>query len=144
MAQPLMPVPAKRPQGGGRRHADDRAALAAIVHLAQAGCSCSISVAVASHCTVHNTLTAPPSVTTGAPAYQSRLFGSVTGLSSTCGVTSTIPGQSAQGNRVPRVEIDVIEELAFPPVRPRTAAFRQPVAPAMTPAGRTLTKEARE
>ncbi|MGY3521065.1 transposase [Micromonospora sp. PTRAS2] len=39
MAQPLMPAPAKRPQGGGRRRADDRAVLAAIVYLAQAGCS---------------------------------------------------------------------------------------------------------
>ncbi|WP_431897148.1 transposase [Micromonospora haikouensis] len=37
MAQPLMPAPAKRPQGGGRRRADDRAVLAAIVYLAQAG-----------------------------------------------------------------------------------------------------------
>jgi transposase len=39
LAQPLIPVPAKRPQGGGKRRADDRAILAAIVYLVQAGCS---------------------------------------------------------------------------------------------------------
>ncbi|GAA1791824.1 hypothetical protein GCM10009835_06920 [Planosporangium flavigriseum] len=39
MAQPLIPVPAKRPQGGGKRWADGRAALAAIVYLVRAGCS---------------------------------------------------------------------------------------------------------
>jgi transposase len=39
VAQPLIPVPAKRPQGGGKRRADDRAILAAIVYLVQAGCS---------------------------------------------------------------------------------------------------------
>lgn len=39
VAQPLIPVPARRPQGGGKRRADDRAALAAIVYLIQAGCS---------------------------------------------------------------------------------------------------------
>ena len=39
VAQPLIPVPAKRPQGGGRRRVDDRAVLAAIVYLVQAGCS---------------------------------------------------------------------------------------------------------
>jgi transposase len=38
-AQPLIPVPAVRPQGGGKRRADDRAVLAAIVYLVQAGCS---------------------------------------------------------------------------------------------------------
>ena len=39
VAQPLIPVPAKRPQGGGKRRADDRAILAAIVYLVQAGYS---------------------------------------------------------------------------------------------------------
>ena len=39
IAQPLIPVPAKRPQGGGKWRADDRAVLAAIVYLVQAGCS---------------------------------------------------------------------------------------------------------
>jgi transposase len=39
VAQPLIPVPARRPQGGGKRRADDRAVLAAIVYLVQAGCS---------------------------------------------------------------------------------------------------------
>jgi transposase len=39
VAQPLIPVPAPRPQGGGKRRADDRAVLAAIVYLVQAGCS---------------------------------------------------------------------------------------------------------
>ncbi|MEJ3750060.1 transposase [Actinomycetes bacterium KLBMP 9797] len=38
-AQPLIPIPAARPQGGGKRRADDRAILAAIVYLVQAGCS---------------------------------------------------------------------------------------------------------
>jgi hypothetical protein len=32
-AQPLIPIPAARPQGGGKRRADDRAVLAAIVYL---------------------------------------------------------------------------------------------------------------
>ena len=39
VAQPLIPVPPPRPQGGGRKRADDRAVLAAIVYLVQAGCS---------------------------------------------------------------------------------------------------------
>ena len=39
VAQPLIPVPRPRPQGGGRKRADDRAVLAAIVYLVQAGCS---------------------------------------------------------------------------------------------------------
>jgi transposase len=39
VAQPLIPVPGRRPQGGGRRRVDDRAVLAAIVYLVQAGCS---------------------------------------------------------------------------------------------------------
>jgi transposase len=39
VAQPLIPVPPARPQGGGKRRADDRAVLAAIVYLVQAGCS---------------------------------------------------------------------------------------------------------
>jgi transposase len=39
VAQPLIPVPAVRPQGGGKRRAADRAVLAAIVYLVQAGCS---------------------------------------------------------------------------------------------------------
>ncbi len=39
VVQPLLPVPATRPQGGGKRRADDRACLAAIVYLVQAGCS---------------------------------------------------------------------------------------------------------
>jgi transposase len=39
VAQPLIPIPAARPQGGGKRRADDRAVLAAIVYLVQAGCS---------------------------------------------------------------------------------------------------------
>src|SRR5512135_3126003 len=38
-AQPLIPVPPLRRQGGGKRRADDRAVLAAIVYLVQAGCS---------------------------------------------------------------------------------------------------------
>jgi transposase len=39
VAQPLIPTPARRPQGGGKRRVDDRAVLAAIVYLVQAGCS---------------------------------------------------------------------------------------------------------
>src|SRR5256885_5756619 len=39
VVQPLIPVPPPRPQGGGKRRADDRAVLAAIVYLVQAGCS---------------------------------------------------------------------------------------------------------
>jgi transposase len=39
VAQPLIPVAAKRPQGGGKRRADDRAVLAAIAYMVQAGCS---------------------------------------------------------------------------------------------------------
>lgn len=39
VAQPLIPVPAKRPQGGGKQRADDRAVLAAVVYLVQVGCS---------------------------------------------------------------------------------------------------------
>jgi transposase len=39
VAQPLIPVPAPRPQGGGKRRADDRAVVAAIVYLVQVGCS---------------------------------------------------------------------------------------------------------
>ena len=39
VAEPLIRVPAKRPQGGGKRRVDDRAVLAAIVYLVQAGCS---------------------------------------------------------------------------------------------------------
>jgi transposase len=39
VAQPLIPQPRKRPQGGGKRRADDRAVLAAIVYLVQTGCS---------------------------------------------------------------------------------------------------------
>src|SRR5690242_9329754 len=39
VAQPLIPASARRPQGGGKRRADDRAVLAAIVYLVQAGCS---------------------------------------------------------------------------------------------------------
>jgi transposase len=38
-AQLLIPVPAARPQGGGKRRADDRAVLAAIAYPVQAGCS---------------------------------------------------------------------------------------------------------
>jgi transposase len=37
VVRPLIPVPAKRKQGGGKRRADDRAVLAAIVYLVQAG-----------------------------------------------------------------------------------------------------------
>jgi transposase len=39
VAWPLIPVQAPRRQGGGKRRADDRAVLAAIVYLVQAGCS---------------------------------------------------------------------------------------------------------
>jgi transposase len=39
VAQLLIPVPRVRPQGGGKRRVDDRAVLAAIVYLVQAGCS---------------------------------------------------------------------------------------------------------
>lgn len=39
IAGPLIPQQAKRPQGGGKRRADDRAVLAAIVYMVQAGCS---------------------------------------------------------------------------------------------------------
>lgn len=39
VARPLIPVQALRRQGGGKRRADDRAVLAAIVYLVQAGCS---------------------------------------------------------------------------------------------------------
>jgi transposase len=39
VARPLIPVQACRRQGGGKRRADDRAVLAAIVYLVQAGCS---------------------------------------------------------------------------------------------------------
>src|SRR4051812_39876790 len=37
--QPLIPIPAPRRQGGGKWRADDRAVLAAIVYLVEAGCS---------------------------------------------------------------------------------------------------------
>ncbi|MFC4996329.1 transposase [Dactylosporangium cerinum] len=33
------PVPPPRPQGGGKRRADDRAVLAALLYMVQAGCS---------------------------------------------------------------------------------------------------------
>src|SRR5256885_6502656 len=39
VARPLIPRPPVRPQGGGKRRVDDRAVLAAIVYLVQAGCS---------------------------------------------------------------------------------------------------------
>jgi transposase len=39
IAKPLMPAPVKRPQGGGKRRADDRAVFAAIAYMTQAGCS---------------------------------------------------------------------------------------------------------
>lgn len=39
VAQPLIPAQTPRRQGGGKRRADDRAVLAAIVYLVQAGCS---------------------------------------------------------------------------------------------------------
>jgi transposase len=39
VAEPLIRAAAKRPQGGGKRRLDDRAVLAAIVYLVQAGCS---------------------------------------------------------------------------------------------------------
>jgi transposase len=38
-ALPLIPVPPPRPQGGGKRRVDDRAVLAAILYMVQAGCS---------------------------------------------------------------------------------------------------------
>lgn len=37
IAQPLIPAPLRRHQGGGRCRTDDRTALAAIVYLTQAG-----------------------------------------------------------------------------------------------------------
>ncbi len=43
VAQPLIPMPAKRPQGGRKRRADDRAVLAAIVYPVHAGRVCSVS-----------------------------------------------------------------------------------------------------
>ena len=39
IAAPLIPAAPVRMQGGGRRRVDDRAVLAAICYLAQAGCS---------------------------------------------------------------------------------------------------------
>jgi transposase len=39
IAAPLIPARPRRPQGGGRRRVDDRAVLAAIVYVTQAGCS---------------------------------------------------------------------------------------------------------
>src|SRR3954470_6699288 len=39
IAAPLIPAGPARPPGGGRRRVDDRAVLAAIVYVAQAGCS---------------------------------------------------------------------------------------------------------
>lgn len=39
VAQPLIPVPPPRPQGGGKRRSDDRAVLAALLYMVQAGCS---------------------------------------------------------------------------------------------------------
>jgi transposase len=39
VAQPLIPVPPPRPQGGGTPRVSDRAVLAAIVYMVQAGCS---------------------------------------------------------------------------------------------------------
>jgi transposase len=39
IAAPLIPPAPQRRQGGGHRRLDDRAVLAAIVYLAQAGCS---------------------------------------------------------------------------------------------------------
>jgi transposase len=39
LAQPLLPAHLERHQGGGRRRSDDRAMLAAIVYLLEAGCS---------------------------------------------------------------------------------------------------------
>lgn len=39
IAAPLIPAAPARPQGGGRRRVDDRAVLAAIVYVTQAGCS---------------------------------------------------------------------------------------------------------
>jgi transposase len=39
VAAPLIPPAPLRPQGGGRRRIDDRAVLAAILYVTQAGCS---------------------------------------------------------------------------------------------------------
>jgi transposase len=39
VAQPLIPVPPPRPQGGGKRRVDNRAVLAALLYMVQAGCS---------------------------------------------------------------------------------------------------------
>ena len=39
VAEPLIRVPAKRPQGGGKRRVDDRAVLAATVYMVHARCS---------------------------------------------------------------------------------------------------------
>jgi transposase len=39
IAGPLIPPSPRRAQGGGRRRVDDRAVLAAIVYVTQAGCS---------------------------------------------------------------------------------------------------------
>jgi len=39
LAAPLIPPAPRRVQGGGRRRVDDRAVLAAIVYVTQAGCS---------------------------------------------------------------------------------------------------------
>jgi transposase len=39
IAEPLIPPAPVRPQGGGRKRVDDRAVLAAICYLTQAGCS---------------------------------------------------------------------------------------------------------
>jgi transposase len=39
VAAPLIPSAPRRVQGGGRRRVDDRAVLAAIVYVTQAGCS---------------------------------------------------------------------------------------------------------
>ncbi len=39
IAVPLVPPAPRRVQGGGRRRVDDRAVLAAIVYVTQAGCS---------------------------------------------------------------------------------------------------------
>jgi transposase len=46
LVEPLLPVPARRRQGGGRRQADDRAVLAAVVYMVQAGCSWRVLPAV--------------------------------------------------------------------------------------------------